>query len=226
METIPASCRFFLQIVRDLLMGVRADASLLGERPRLAPKSMATRLAAGLRILEACLRNLLLAMALEFEHSLVDARAPLKRPHKKPVFSRPRRFKLLSARFNPFAKSAIRSVEDLRALGQNTPRKPRSAPSLVDMGRLNQRLDQLSTIIADPVARARRLAFHLARSRPGPIHPTESTVRPPGHLRRWWRPEAGIAFSALAHEIQTRSRARPPPLRPRRRHGPSVIVLG
>jgi hypothetical protein len=227
MDSIPASCRIFLDILRDLIAGARAEASLLGERPARAPRIMAQKLAAGLRMVEACLRNLLLAMALEFEHGLVEARRPLGRPHKRKVLIRKRRLKVLNARFNPLAKNAMKSFEALKALGQGQKAKtPRTAPQLVDMHRLNQRLDQLSAIVADPVGRARRLAYHLARNRPGPIHPPDTTLRPPGHLCQYWRTEASITFSALAFEIQTKSRARPPPLPPRRWHGPSINVLG
>jgi hypothetical protein len=35
-------------------------------------------------------RRLLLVMALELEHTLVEARKPLGRPHKRPVLVRPR----------------------------------------------------------------------------------------------------------------------------------------
>jgi hypothetical protein len=43
MDCIPASCRFFLQILRDLVMGARADATIAGEVMAVAPRAMAQR---------------------------------------------------------------------------------------------------------------------------------------------------------------------------------------
>jgi hypothetical protein len=221
MPSVPDSCRFFLQILRDLIDGVRAAATITGEPLTHAPRAMAQKMAAGLRMVERCVRTLLLVMALEFEHTLVEARRPLGRPHKRKVLVRPRRLKVLGTLFSFGGDDTLQALKD----------RPRSkakgpTPAFVAVGTLNQRLEQLAAIVADPTDRARRLAYHLARNRPGPILAPDPTLRPPSHLRPYWRTEASASFSAMVHDIHTKSRARPPPQQPRRWHGPSVTALG
>lgn len=225
MDSIPASCRAFLLIVRDLIGCVRADASVRGALVAVAPRAMARRLAAGLRLVEACLRRLLLVMALEFEPMLVERRGPLGRPHGRTApAGQGRRFAVLDSRSGTASRKGL---EALKALAEGRRRgKADAGPALVGVAALNQRLERLAAIAADPVARARRLAFHLARSRPGPIRAPALAMRQPAHLRRHWSPGASLMASAMALTIYIQSRARPPPLPPRRWHGPSITVLG
>jgi hypothetical protein len=226
MDPIPASCRFFLGVIRALVQAVTADAHIIGKPLPAGPPLMASRLRAGLRVLENCLRRLLIAMALEFEREgLVSNLGPHKRPHGRKALSRPRKIKLLAPRFNPFSKRAQVTVDDLRALGPRKPKPRRDRNALVDMRAMNARLEQLAAIAADPVKRAKRLAYHLARNRPGPISGLDARLKPPGWLRPYWGAEASITYSALAFQIHTHSMARPPPLPKRRVYGPSVTVI-
>jgi hypothetical protein len=218
MHPVLSSCRVFLTVLRDLIAGVRAKAGVA--RPAFASQAVTRQVAAGLRLVEAYLRRVLIVMALEIEPSLVDAAAqddsgPLPRPDGRKRASSSAGFRVLDDGRLPLREDWHLEVRDW-----HRPTAASRAP--MAMGRLYRRLDQLAAIAADPLRRARRLAFHLARCRPGLILAPDIEMRPP----LTWRPEAALGFNALAHEIINRSRNRPPPLPPPRRHGPSVIVLG
>jgi hypothetical protein len=216
MDAVLISCRFLLVTVRALLDGVRVRDNVYLLRPAFGSRHMAGRLARGLAFVEAYLRRVLLIMALELEPTLVDVRGPMKRPHG-------RKGKGISApHFCIFPKEEPPSEVLLYALEQRKDIHARNGPPPpVAMGRLYQRLDQLCAIVADPLVRAKRLAFYLARNREGRIFAPDPMVRPPGY----WSSEAKASFYSLAFDIENRSRTRPPPLPPPRRCWPSITCF-
>jgi hypothetical protein len=216
MHPVLISCRFLLDTVRALLDGVRVRDGVYVDRPAFGTRAMARRLATGLAHVEAYLRRLLLVMALELEPTLVDVQGPMRRPHgrKKKGKGAPH-FCILPKELPP-------SPALLYAFDRRKGLLTRSGdPQPVAMARLYQRLDHLTNIVASPLARAKRLAFHLARNKEGPILAPNSTLRPPGA----WGTQARASFFSLEHDILTRSKNRPPPLRPPRRCWPSVTRL-
>jgi hypothetical protein len=219
MHPVLISCRFLLATLQALLDQVRSRDNVYLDRPAFGARGMARRLAAGLRLVEAYLRRVLLVMALELEPTLVDVRGPMRRPHgrKKTGVAAPH-FCILPKDLPPSDATllAFEQREEMLIRGKGVPPQP------VALGRLYQRLDQLTAIVTDPLARAQRLAFYLARTKEGPILAPDPTLRPPGS----WGTEARASFVALEHEIVTRSRNRPPPLRPLRRCWPSVTSFG
>jgi hypothetical protein len=219
MHPVLSSCRVFLNVLRDLIAGVRAGIGV--ERPEVASKAVAARVAAGLRLVEAYLRRVLIVMALEIEPSLVDAPKPmrLRRSNGRRKAARPAGFKVLDRGRIALPEDVLLGFKQDRA-GPHTSASPSRTP--VPMGSLYRRLDLLAALAADPLGRARRLAFHLARTRPGPMLAPDLSIRPP----LGWCPQASTSFSAMGHEIIARSRVRPPPLPPPRRYGPSIIMLG
>lgn len=217
MHPVLQSCCLFLATLRMLIDSVRGLGLSGGARPAFASQAVARRLAVGLRIVEAYLRRVLIVMALELEAELVDAPKPMRRPHgRKKVAGLPG-FTVLAGRGKPLSEVAL----DAMTLGVKRQQRLRTAPAPVGLGRLYQRLDQLAAIAADPMARARRLAFDLARRLPGPILAPDPRLRPPQN----WGLEVSTTFDAMAFDILARSRSRPPPLPPIRKYGPSVLLL-
>lgn len=227
MHPVLVSFRLYMRLVRDLISGVRArgrdvcaQSGAGGCWPDAARRGAARLLAAGVRLAEACVRRLLLMMALELEPTLVDDPKPMRRPHGRRSLARGPRFQVLPAPCGPMSSA----VWDRLAHGRRA--DGRRAPGPVHVGRLQQRLDLVAMIAADPLARARRLAFHLARRRPGLILAPDRHLRPPAALRRIWGAEVSASFSAMGFGILERSRSRPPPLPPPRRYGPSITIFG
>jgi hypothetical protein len=222
MEPVLASCRVVLSVVQALIDAVLVRDNLYLGRPEFAKAAVAGRLAKGLVAVEAYLRRVLLVMALELEHNLKDTRGPMKRPHgrkAKNAGNKPRRFMILSSLFAPHPDDALYALHQRQALRIKP--ENRGAPQPVAMARLYQRLDTVIAISKDPMARAKRLAFYLARNREGPIMAPNHMWRPPS----FWRTDARATFDALAHTIVTRSKARPPPLPPIRNHYPMITRL-
>ena len=233
MDPVLQSCQFIIRIVRDLIAGVRYSGLTGGSQASsfVASKAAAQRLVAGLRLAEAYLRRVLLIMALELEPTLVDVPQPLGRPRN--CVTKP---KAVATR------AVFKVFQNVCAIPDGVLTKMRQGdfsgtlalhdhaqPKPVFIGRLQARLDNLAKISGDPLPRARRLAFHLARKRPGPMFEPDRHVRPSnslGRLRRLWNTETSATFDAMGMDIRTKSRARPPPLPPRRRYGPSILVLG
>jgi hypothetical protein len=217
MHPVLQSCRLFLATLRTLIDSVQRLGMAGGSRRAFASKAVARRLAAGLAMVEAYLRRVLIVMALALEPELVDAPAPLRRPHGRRMVARHPRFAVLAGRGAPLSEEA------LVAMTQGVSRQTRQhlAPAPVALGRLYRRLDQLAAIAADPMARARRLAFALARRKPGPILAPDPALRPP----RSWGLEVSATYDAMGFDILTRSRSRPPPLASIRKHGPSALLL-
>ncbi len=189
-------------------------------RPLFVRKAVAARLRAGIRALTAFLRRILILMALEIEHDLVAkvqaenlARAKASMPLTKKPFlliypksDRPQDFD-----FRPTFGASV---------GSNLPSFDASSlPVTVPIGRWLAQLDHLHKIALDPLAKARRLAFSLARSHHGIL------MAPPEHpriMRRHGR-EATAIYDAMAAQIMHKSRSRPPPLPPPWR-GPKPMI--
>jgi hypothetical protein len=220
MHAVLLSCRFLLATVRAMLDRVvmRDDAYL---RPAFASGAMAKRLATGLRHVEAYLRRVLLIMALELEPTLVDVQRPLRRTPACKIKGKAK----AAPHFCILPKAPALPYALMQAFEQrknNHVNQGGRDPQPVAMARLYERLNHLSIIIGDPLKRAQRLAFYLARKKPGPFFAPNSMLRPPGV----WGTEARASFDALAYDIITRSKNRPPPLPPPRRLGPSVTSFG
>jgi hypothetical protein len=178
-------------------------------RPALASKTVAARLVSGLRVLRAFLRRLIILIALEMEWTLVDARGPMQRPHGRKAAASSTRFAL-----NYFGTYKAGPW----LAGDRARRKP---PAPVHMGTLYAQLDYLAQIASNPVARAKRLAFHLARDHEGMIIAPEASRRIAGR----WGTQVRASFDAMAAAILTKSRDRPPPLSPRRTHWPTINAV-
>ena len=211
-----------LGLARSLLAQVSALDGL-SDRPARVRLAVVRRLASGVRVLASFVRRLLVLMALRLEHGLVDrvdAAQPLPRPTGQVRTGiGPVRFKVLDARFTG-PREVDGAVENwLDRVGGAVPAqraKPPPSPA-----KLYRMLDLLASIVADPEPRARRLAFHLARRREGPIQPPAGPARIPGR----WGSAVRASHEAMAAAILTNSRNRPPPLPPPRRAGPTVPGL-
>jgi hypothetical protein len=178
-------------------------------RPPLAPKAVAARLAGGLRVLRAFLRRLIILIALDMEWTLVDTRGPMRRPHGRKSVPASTGFALKGL-------GAHKASSWLAEGGVG--RKP---PALIHLGKLYAQLDYLAKVAANPMARAKRLAFHLARTHQGMIIAPEVSRRIAGR----WGTEVSAVFDAMAAAILTKSRSRPPPLSPRRTHWPTICAV-
>ncbi len=99
----------------------------------------------------------------------------------------------------------------------------RSEPSLqrVYARPLLEHLSRLKALIDAPEARARRLAWHLARRRHGVMIAPRGRTRVPAR----WGTEGSALFDAMAVGINRLSHVRPPPLPPPKRAGPRVRML-
>lgn len=84
----------------------------------------------------------------------------------------------------------------------------RRAPKPVPLAPLLQRLQIVRALLADPAARARRLAYHLSRKQAGPL------LAPGVHeaVRNRYRTEFSTLYTSNGHAIGQASRARPPPI--------------
>jgi hypothetical protein len=224
---------FALSVAAQMSARVMGKSELMG-RPQFVIKAVAARLRIGVRAVEAFLRRLLILMALEMEPDLVfvlkpenmarKKDGPKKLRAKKPYFrvytmpDKPYYFDF-EARF-PKALEFYQPY-DARATDADTHAAVRE-PVKVDITNWLARLDQLQDIALNPVAKARRLARSLAKTRPGILR------GPPQHHRVMRRQgtEAEAIYDAMAFQIMTKSRSRPPPLPPPRRGPkPSVTLL-
>jgi hypothetical protein len=188
-------------------------------RPVEVRPALIGRLAAGVRVLASFVRRLLVLMALSFEHGLVDRLDPAKAlPRPKGRKSGPSlRFVVLEA---PFALASAETPPKPAFNWADRVEHASAAPPArtVSPARLYQLLDLLAAIMADPEPRARRLAFHLARRRHGPLLPPAGPARVAG----CWGTEIRASHEAMAAAILSAGRIRPPPLPPPRRAGPVV----
>jgi hypothetical protein len=188
------------------------------ERPAWVAKAVAQRLRQGVRALEAYLRRVLILMALELEPGLVVVVRPenLARAKARPPRARTPMFQI----YPTPAQERYPDFERDMHLDRG-PKEWVSSPVAVPIGRWLDRLDHLHAIAKAPTAKARRLAFALARRRPGLLMaPPER----PRILHRWGR-EASALHDAMAMQIVQKSRTRPPPLPPPRRGKPMITLL-
>ncbi len=210
---------FALSQAVQLHARVIGNSDLMG-RPGFVRKAVAARLRAGVRALEAFLRRVLILMALEIEPNLVAlvwpenlARAKVRKVSLKnpslriyPNADRPQAYDF-EQRFDASCTSDLPS--HAAAL----------APVTVPIGRWLAQLDYLHAVIKDPIAKARRLAFSLARQRHGLLMAPYQNPR----VMRGQGTECTAIFSAMAFQIMGKSRSRPPPLPPPRR-GPKPMI--
>jgi hypothetical protein len=189
-------------------------------RPDYARKSVAARMKSGLIVLKTFLRRLIILIALDLEWGLVDTRGEMKRPHRRKAKpSDGFQLSLLDAQkgghwlanYNPDHYPRAKSQRDY---GTN--------PAVtVDMAKLYAYLAFLSRIADNPYPKAKRLAYHLARNRPGYILASEGPKRIAGR----WGTEIRAHYDGLPALIVDQSRNRPPPLPPPRNQWPMITAL-
>ena len=211
-----AAFTFLISTVQSLAAAVNTRDNL-HLRPALARKAVAARLASGMRVLRAFLRRLIILIALDMEWGLVDTRGAMKRPHGRKSTS-------------SCAKLSLKGLDTDKAspwlYGDGPQFKTKvtqahTAPIPIDMAKLYAQLDFLAGIAANPIAKAKRLAFHLARTQQGIIMAPEGPKRLAGR----WGTNVRASFDAMAASIMTQSRNRPPPLPPPRTHWPTITAL-
>eukprot|EP01038_Epipyxis_sp_PR26KG_P006600 gene6600-9067_t len=150
--------------LRDRVLG----ASELLERPGFVRKAVAARLRKGVRALEAFLRRILILMALDIEPDLV---AEIQTEDL--ARAKGRKVRAIKAFLRIFpTPSGAHTFDFKQRLGaprtsEISPHAAALPPVTVPIGRWLRQLDYLQTIIKDPVAKARRLAFCLARRHHG-----------------------------------------------------------
>jgi hypothetical protein len=186
-------------------------------RPPLASKAVAARLASGMIVLRSFLRRLIILIALKLEWDLVDKRGVMKRPHG-------RKMKPVSAKFSLTYFDADKPSPWLNRDG------PKFKPVVksdgrstlpIDMKALYDQLDCLAAIAANPLAKAQRLAFHIARRRHGIIMAPIGPKRIAGR----WGTQVSAFHDVIGFSILEESRSRPPPLPPRRTYWPTITAL-
>ncbi|MEM9226066.1 MAG: hypothetical protein AAGA24_06085, partial [Pseudomonadota bacterium] len=187
-------------------------------KPEEFTKAAAARLRAGLRAVEAYWRRVVLALALQMEHVLTPDQSEYvtyascdSGPDRVPA----PRFRVLD-RSRDFPSGGIKPAL--------SPTHGWPGQAGVPAAPLLQKLSALKALLAAPEARARRLAFHLARVRSGPL-------LPPGFgrwgVKRRYGTEVSAHYDALSTWIVRQSLARPQPLGPRPRAGPRIRdILG
>ena len=195
-------------------------------RPEFGTKAIAARLRRGVRALAAFLRRILILMALEMEPTLVNihhpenlARAKAKK-YREPKFS----FQIYPDIFHPTLPDFDAITAKTAATKEAKPVRPtfdRILPVEVPLGQWLNQLNHLYIIAKDPLAKARRLAYSLARGRPGILLPPPDN---PNILRRWGLAPSAL-FDAMGCQILDKSRTRPPPLPPRWRVCHPTITL-
>jgi hypothetical protein len=218
----PASFAFLISTAQSLVAAVTSRDNVY-LRPALARQAVAKRLRSGMIVLRAFLRRLIILMALDMEWGLVDTRGAMKRPHKRASKPTTAAFSIqgLDAPVaspwldgaGPQFKSQFKPVvkADDRLYG----------PVTIHMGKLYAQLDYLARIAANPTAKAKRLAFHLARTYQGPIIAPQGPKRIAGR----WGTQVRASFDAIGMSILTQSKNRPPPLPPPRTHWPTISAL-
>jgi hypothetical protein len=214
-----ASFTFLITTAQSLAAAVQTRDNL-HMRPPLARKSVAARLAGGMRLLRAFLRRLIILIALDLEWGLVDKRGEMKRPHGRKSKSSAG-FSLGGLdrhKLSPWQNSNGPNFKP-RALASDD--DGRSTPVPVDMARLYAQFDFLAGIAADPLDKAKRMAFHIARTKQWFIIPPEGPRRIAGR----WGTEVSASYDAMACSIMTKSRTRPPPLPPPRNQWPMITAL-
>lgn len=198
--------------------GALLDGIVARDNLHLSPHTVrpgaATRIRQGIRRLEAYLKRLILAIALRMEHALP---ADIERP----VCLRPRADRVKPAGFSVFSSQ----FDENRTLGftwrWETP-KPYIIPGAPVCTRdLLARLAWLRALLDAPQARAKRLAWHLARRRHGWLRAPDAHIR----IATRFGSEIGAIYDALAQLLGAASLQRPPPRGPAPRPPPRIRVL-
>jgi hypothetical protein len=211
---------FALSQASHLRTRVIGASELMG-RPAFVRKAVAARLRKGVRALEAFLRRILILMALDIEPDLVARlqRENLARAKERKVRARTAFLRIFPTpdgahTFDFKQRFGALCASDLFPYAAALP------PQTVPIGRWLVQLDHLQTIIGDPIAKARRLAFSLARRRHGLL------MAPPQHPRvmAGCGTEPNAMYDAMAFQIMQKSRSRPPPLPPPRRWPKPMIT--
>jgi hypothetical protein len=190
-------------------------------RPPLATKAVAARLASGMMVLRSFLRRLIILIALKLEWDLVDKRGVMKRPHGRKMVPVSAKLSLTyfdSQKPSPWLNGTGPKYKPVFN-GIYSFENPKPLP--VDMAGLYAQLDFLAGIAANPLAKAERLAFHLARRRQGIIMAPTGPKRIGGR----WGTQVSAFHDAIGFSILEESRSRPPPLPPRRTYWPTITAL-
>ena len=215
-----ATFSFLIATAQSLVAAVNARDNL-HLRPPISYKSVAVRLVSGMRVLRAFLRRLIILIALELEWGLVDTRGAMKRPHGRKSNSSAARFSLKGLDADKVSPWLNNDGPQFKARFKTGGGQSYSTPIPIDMAKLYAQLDFLAQIAANPITKAKRLAFHLARTRPGIIMAPEGLQRIAGR----WGTQVRASYDAMAGSIMTQSRNRPPPLPPPRTHWPTITAL-
>ncbi len=181
--------------------------------PKHVSRAAALRLKRGIAALEAYLRRLLFLLALQLEHGLKPD------THERPIYAlKPRKYQTRTC-FKSFPNRGIE--QDVSTFFAASKWRARRAPKPVPLAPLLRRLRDVRALLADPMARARRLAYHLSRQRPGLCF----APGPAGAVRGRDGTDLSANYVALGHAIGEASRARPPPLGPVKRPPPRIRML-
>ncbi|MEM9938751.1 MAG: hypothetical protein AAF768_07890 [Pseudomonadota bacterium] len=180
--------------------------------PATLTQAAARRMQAGLRALEAYVRRVLLYLALQIEPDLprtVREAQPLRENQRPSAPKIGLRVFRGGRDFDPWA------VADA-AFAERVPARPVLAAPLL------ARLRALKTLALDPEGRARRLAWNMARRRPGPTLAPD-TFREA--VPRRYGTELSMLYDAMGQGIVCASKERPPPLGPRLKPAPRIRAL-
>jgi hypothetical protein len=218
-----ASFTFLITTAQSLVAAVTTRDNL-HLRPALARQSVAARLRSGMIVLRAFLRRLIILIALEMEWSLVDTRGPMKRPHGRKSKSSAG-FSLGGLDTQGVSPWLNANGPEFKPVFKNADAHRNFAPVEINMAKLYAQLDFLAGIAANPAAKAKRLAFHLARTYDYNKQGIIIAPAGPKRIAGRWGTEVRASYDAIAAAIMTRSRNRPPPLPPPRTHWPTITAL-
>jgi hypothetical protein len=216
-----ASFTFLITTAQSLVAAVTTRDNL-HIRPALARQAVAARLRSGMIVLRAFLRRLIILIALELEWSLVDTRGAMKRPHgrrkSKPSSPGCSLQGLNTQGASPWLNA---SGPNFKPVVKSDSSRGYNTPVNIDMANLYAQLDYLAGLAANPLAKAKRLAFHIARNYEGIIIARDGPKRIAGR----WGTEVSASYTAIAGSIIMQSRNRPPPLPPPRTHWPTITAF-
>jgi hypothetical protein len=180
--------------------------------PSAISLAAAARLRRGLHALHAYVRRVLILLALEIEHDMT----PDNSEHPRRMGPREAGIKTTSIPLFPCHAPRNDFFFDTHI----SPRK--QSPTSINPAPLIDRWRALKDLLENPDKRARRLAIHMARKHEGMILPPDLYG---AAIRNRDGTELSSLYACMAHDIQTQSRARPPPLGPRPRPPPRIRRL-
>lgn len=182
--------------------------------PKTISKAVAKRMRVGLLYMQAYLRRVLILMALQIEHTLPRDMT------ERPIFNHGRVIRLRPATKSFSVFAGERAPPDLWTAPKHSLPKHREPRADILAAPLLEQWRSLKALIADPDARAKRLAYTLARRRPGRL-----LVPKQNDVPRRFGTEISALYDCMAMEIIDAARARPPPLGPILRAPPRIRVL-